>query len=165
MTDRFTSYAADVSRTAIDNTLMAARLDEFAALLELAGARSYSVRAYVRAAELVRAAPVPVADLVRAGRVRELKGVGPSIERRLRELTETGEIVEMVELRRSTPLELAALGRLLGLGAKRATEIGAALGITTVDYALHTARRGRAGPADVVNTQPLAELLANEPTT
>ena len=111
---------------------MAARLDEFAALLELADASYYSVRAYGRAAELVRAAPMSVAELVRAGRVRELKGIGPSIERRLRELAETGDLAEMVELRRSRPLELAALGRMLGIGAKRATEIGAALGITSV---------------------------------
>ncbi len=115
-----------------DNALIAARLGEFAALLGLADASHYSVRAYARAAELVRTAPISVAELVRAGRVRELKGIGPSIERRLRELVETGDLAEMVELRRSRSLELAALGRLLGIGAKRATEIGAALGITTV---------------------------------
>ncbi|HEY3613476.1 MAG TPA: helix-hairpin-helix domain-containing protein [Gaiellales bacterium] len=125
------------------NELVAERLDEFAALLELAGASFYSVRAYGRAAELVRAAPVPVAQLVRDGRVRELKGIGPSIERRLRELVETGDIAEMVELRRSRPLALAALGRLLGIGAKRATEIGAALGITTVAEFREAAESGR----------------------
>ena len=56
---------------------MAERLDEFAALLELAGASYYSARAYGRAAELVRAAPVSVAQLVQDGRVRELRGIGP----------------------------------------------------------------------------------------
>jgi DNA polymerase/3'-5' exonuclease PolX len=66
-----------------------------------------SVRAYGRAAELVRTAPVQVAQLVCDGRVQELKGIGPAIERCLRELTETGDIVEMVVLRRSKPLELA----------------------------------------------------------
>ena len=91
-----------------DNELIAARLEEFAALLELADASYYSVRAYGRAAELVRAAPMPVAELVRAGRVRELKGIGPSIERRLRELAETGDLAEMIELRRSRSLELAS---------------------------------------------------------
>src|SRR4051812_38990638 len=94
------------------NELIAARLDEFAALLELAGANFYSARAYGRAAELVRGAPVPVAQLVREHRVRQLRGIGPAIEAWLRELVETGDVAEMAELRRSTPLELAALGRM-----------------------------------------------------
>ena len=64
--------------------------------------------------------------------MRELRGIGPGIEARLCELVETGDIAEVAELRRSMPLELAAFGRLLGIGAKRAAEIGAALGISTV---------------------------------
>ena len=67
----------------MDNAHIAARLDEYAALLELAGAGYYSHRAYRRAAELIRATPAPVADLVRGGRVRELRGIGPGIEARL----------------------------------------------------------------------------------
>ena len=126
-----------------DNALIAARLEEFAALLELAGASHYSARAYGRAAELVRATPVPVAQLVREGRARELRGIGPSIEARLREVAETGDLADLVELRRSRPLELAALGRLLGIGAKRATDIGAALGITTVSEFRRAAEEGR----------------------
>ena len=133
----------DSGPPAIDNALMAGRLDEMAALLELADANPYSARAYRRAAELVRAAPVPVAPLVRQGRVRELRGIGRGIEARLRELVETGEIAELAELRRSTPLELVALGRLLGFGAQRAIEIGAALGISTAGELRQAARDGR----------------------
>ena len=65
------------------NASIAATLDEYAALLELAGAGFYSARAYRRAAELIRALPVPVDELVRAGRVRELRGIGPGIEAKL----------------------------------------------------------------------------------
>ena len=53
-----------------DNAPIAERLETLAALLDLAGASSYSVRAYRRAAELIRATPAPVAELVRQGRVR-----------------------------------------------------------------------------------------------
>jgi DNA polymerase (family 10) len=146
--------------SAPDNALIAARLDEFAALLELAGASYYSVRAYGRAAELVRAAPVPVAQLVRDGRVRELRGVGATIEARLRELTETGDIAEMVELRRTKPLALAAFGRLLGLGAKRATEIGATLGITTVAEFRAAAEQGRLRTVPGIGPKTEAKILA-----
>ena len=72
------------------NEQIADRLAAFAVLLELAEANPYSIRAYRRAAELVRTTPAPVADLVRAGRVRELRGIGPAIEAKLRELVTTG---------------------------------------------------------------------------
>jgi DNA polymerase (family 10) len=130
-------------REEVGNERIAARLDEFAALLELADAGYYSARAYRRAAERVRAAPVDIAALVRSGRIRELQGIGPGIEARLLELIETGDIAELAELRRSTPLELAAFGRMLGIGAKRAVAIGAALGITTVPEFRAAAASGR----------------------
>src|SRR5579862_7822157 len=120
------------SRSPLDNASVAARLDEYAALLELADTGYYASRAYRRAADLIRATPASIEGLVRAGRVRELRGIGPGIERRLRELVETGDLAELRELEQTVSPELAALGRLLGLGAKRATEIGNALGVRTV---------------------------------
>jgi DNA polymerase (family 10) len=46
----------------------------------------------------VRDAAVDVAQLVAAGRARELAGIGASIEGRLRELVETGRLAELEEL-------------------------------------------------------------------
>ena len=72
----------------MDNAQIADRLDAFASLLELADANPYTTRAYRRAAETIRGAAVPVAELVTSGRARELRGIGPGIETRLRELVE-----------------------------------------------------------------------------
>jgi DNA polymerase (family 10) len=127
----------------MDNATIAARLDEYAGLLELADAGSYSIRAYRRAAELIRATPAPVAELVRSGRARELSGIGPGIDARLRELVETGELAELRELERTVSPELAALGRMIGIGSRRATEIGAALGIRTAAEFREAAATGR----------------------
>src|SRR3954468_18501486 len=102
----------------MSNASVAATLDEYAALLELAEASYYSARAYRRAAELIRGLPVPVDELVRTGRVRGLRGIGSGIEAKLRELVESGSIAELEELRRETSPELAALGRMLGFGAQ-----------------------------------------------
>ena len=104
----------------MDNAQIADRLDAFAALLELAEANPYTARAYRRAAETIRAAGVPVDELVRTGRVRRLRGIGPGIEARLRELVETGEIAELTELERELAPELVGIGRYLGLSARRA---------------------------------------------
>jgi DNA polymerase (family X) len=113
------------------NEAIAERLEAMAALLDLAGAGTYSVRAYRRAADLIRATPAPVAELVRSGRARELRGIGPAIETRLRELFETGEIAELRELEREVLPEIVGLGRLLGLSAKRSVDLARALGVET----------------------------------
>ena len=153
----------------MDNDTIAALLDEYAALLELAGAGHYTHRAYGRAAELIRSTPAPVDDLVRAGRVRELRGVGPSIEARLRELVETGTIAELEELERTVSPELAAFGRLLGIGAERAVAIGRALGIRTAEELRAAAAEGRLlevpgiGPKTEVRIRSALERPAAEP--
>ena len=127
----------------MDNVEIADRLEAFATLLELAEANPYSARAYRRAAETIRSAPAPVADLVRRGRVRQLRGIGRSIETRLRELVETGDIEELAELERELAPGLVGLGRYLGLGARRSVEIARALGVRTPDEFREAVAAGR----------------------
>ena len=115
----------------MDNAAIADRLDAFASLLELAEANPYTIRAYRRASDLIRGTAAPVEKLVRSGRVKELRGIGPGIEGRLRELIESGQIAELAELERELSPGLIGLGRYLGLTAKRSVELARALGLST----------------------------------
>ena len=149
----------------MDNREIADRLDAFASLLELAEANPYMARAYRRAAETIRGAALPVADLVRAGRARELRGIGPGIDARLRELVETGAIAELAELERDLSPELVGLGRYLGLSARRSVDLARALGVSTADEFREAAAAGRL--RDVPGVGPktetrLLEALARE---
>ena len=128
---------------AVDNATLAERLETLASLLDLNGASTYSVRAYRRAAELIRGTPAPVADLVRRGRVRELNGIGASIEAKLQELVSTGELQEIAELRAEIRPELVALGRIVGLAPARMVELGRTLDISTADELRAAAAAGR----------------------
>jgi DNA polymerase (family 10) len=112
-------------------------------LLELADGNPHAVRAYRRAADNVREAAFPVAELVASGRARELRGIGPSIEARLRELVETGSIAELDELERELAPDLVGLGRYLGLGARRSIELARSLGVRTADELRDAASEGR----------------------
>jgi DNA polymerase (family 10) len=114
------------------NAEIADQLALFAALLDLADTSPFAVRAYSRAADLVRSLPTPVAQLVREGRIRELRGIGPGIESKLRELVTTGEIAELRSLQAELPPELVSYGRLHGVSTKRISSIARALGITSV---------------------------------
>ena len=142
-----------------ENAALADRLDAFAALLELADAQYHAVRAARRAAEVIRSTPAPVAELVRAGRARELRGIGPGIEARLRELVETGDIAELAELERELAPELIGLGRLLGIGAKRGVEVGRALGVSTFEEFRLAAEAGRLQEVPGIGPQTERKLV------
>jgi DNA polymerase (family X) len=150
----------------VENAQIADRLEAFAALLELAEANPYSARAYRRAAETIRGAPAPVAELVRTGRARDLRGIGPGIEARLRELLETGRIAELAELERELSPGLIGLGRYLGLGARRSVEIARALGVSTAGELREAAAAGRLRAVPGIGPKreaQLLEALAREP--
>jgi DNA polymerase (family 10) len=150
----------------LDNAAIAGRLEAFASLLELAGSGPYTSRAYRRAADLIRSTPAPIAELVRQGRVRELRGIGPGIERRLQELVETGEIAELQELEREVSPELAGLGRFLGVSVRRMLEIGRALDVGNLDELRRAAEEGRLQEVPGIGPdteRKLRAALAQEP--
>ena len=144
----------------MNNDQIADRLDTFAMLLELNDANPYTSRAYRRAADGIRATPAPIAELVRTGRVRELRGVGAGIESRLRELLETGEIAELAELERELSPDLVGLGRYLGLTASRAVELARALDVRTAEQFREAAAAGRLRDVPGIGPKIEARLLA-----
>ena len=143
----------------MENSEIADRLEAFAALLELADANPYTMRAYRRAAETIRGSAAPVAELVRSGRVRELRGIGRGIETRLRELVATGRIAELEELEQEIAPDLVGLGRYLGLGARRSVEVARALGVRTADEFREAAAAGRLGSVKGVGPKTERQLL------
>jgi DNA polymerase (family X) len=143
----------------VDNPQIADRLEAFASLLELVDGNPYTIRAYRRAGETIRGAAVPVAELVRSGRARELRGIGSGIEARLRELVETGSIAELAELEREVAPDLVGLGRYLGLGAKRSVDLARALGVRTADELREAAAAGRLRAVPGIGPKTEARLL------
>jgi DNA polymerase (family X) len=144
----------------LDNATIAERLEAFASLLDLSGAGYYTSRAYRRAAETIRETRAPIADLVAAGRVEELRGIGPGIAGRLGELVRTGTIAELEELEREVQPELIGLGRFLGIGPKRMVEIARAVGAQSAEDFREAARAGRLRDAHGVGPQTEQRILS-----
>ena len=143
------------------NTEIADRLTLFAALLELKETSPFAVRAYTRAADGIRSSPASVAELVRTGRVRELRGIGPSIESKLRELVETGEIAELRALEEELSPALVAYGRTLGLTPARTLAIARHLDVRSVDAFREAALAGRLRDVPGVGSVIEAKIVAN----
>ena len=129
----------------MDNAALADRLDAFAALLDLNGSGFYTARRYA---------------LERQGRVRELAGIGPGIETRLRELVETGRIAELDELEAQALPELVGVAALLGVSAKRMRELGHALGIRTLPELRDAAAEGRLDSVPGIGPKTAARINA-----
>jgi DNA polymerase (family 10) len=144
----------------LDNAAIAEQLEAFAGLLDLSGSGYYyTSRAYRRAAETIRETKAPIAELVTAGRVQELRGIGPGIATRLQELVETGRIAELDELEREVQPELVGLGRYLAVGPKRMVEIGRALGVATADEFRAAARERRLTSVPGIGPQTERRML------
>jgi DNA polymerase (family 10) len=116
-------------RRELTNGEIADRLELFSALLELGGASPFAARAYRRVSQVIRALPASAAELAASGRIRELRGIGPGIEAKIREFVDTGEIDELTSLERELDPHLVGFGRALGLRPRRTLEIARTLGV------------------------------------
>ena len=74
------------------NADVAEQFDLLADLLELEGAESFRVLAYRRAATRMRETSGSIAQLALDGRAKELQGIGKTIEEKIVQIVEQGEI-------------------------------------------------------------------------
>src|SRR5439155_11457080 len=122
-----------MARTLPRNSDLAEQLDLLADLLEIEGEQSFRVLAYRRAATRVRESSTPVAQLALEGKAKELPGIGKTIEEKIIEVVDTGEMRALTKHRAIVPGEVVLFTRLPGLGPKTARRIWQELGITTLD--------------------------------
>jgi len=131
-----------VARALPRNPELAAQFDLLADLMELEGADSFRVTAYRRAATRIRETGSSVAQLALDGRAKELQGIGKTIEEKIVQVVEDGEIHALTKKKAEVPTEVASFMRLPGLGPKTARRLWQELGITTVE-ALRSAAEAR----------------------
>ncbi len=114
------------------NADVADQFDLLADLLELEGAESFRVLAYRRAATRMRETSGSVAQLALDGKAKELPGIGKTIEEKIVQIVDTGQIDALAKRRDTVPPDVVEFMRLPGLGPKTAARIWKELGITTL---------------------------------
>src|SRR5438034_94247 len=80
-----------------------------------------------------RSAIAPVAQLALEGKAKQLPGIGKTIEEKIIEVVDTGEMRALTKHRAIVPAEVVLFTRLPGLGPKTARRIWQELGITTLE--------------------------------
>jgi DNA polymerase (family 10) len=125
------------------NADVADALDELADISEILGEQGFRVLAYRRAATRIRETGASIAELALQGTAKELPGIGATIEAKVVELTETGEMAALEKRRAEVPPEVRQFLRLPGLGPKTAARIWRELDVTTLDGLRQAAEQQR----------------------
>jgi len=111
---------------------IAAVLEAIAFLLELKGENPFKVKAYPAGARVIESLPEEPAVLVQKGILRNVKGIGQTLEGTVTELVTTGRSTVHQELQASFPASLLDMAAIPGLGPKKLKAIYDHLGISTV---------------------------------
>jgi DNA polymerase (family 10) len=115
------------------NSELADAFELLADLLELDGADAFRLLAYRRAAERIRESAPPVAELALDGKARQLSGIGSTIESKIVELSETGDLQALAKLRERIPPGLVDVMHVPGLGPKTARKLWQELGVSDLE--------------------------------
>jgi DNA polymerase (family 10) len=117
----------------MDKNQVADILDEIGTLLELQGENVFKTRAYGNAARTLRGLTDDLEELVKSGRLREVKGIGEALSEKITELVKTGRLRYYENLRAQIPAGLLELLRIPGLGPKKAQKLFGELRIDSID--------------------------------
>ena len=123
---------AGVATTLPRNNDVAEQLELLADLLEIEGQAAFRVLAYRRAAQRVRDTGGPVAQLALDGKAKELPGIGATIQDKIVQIVNTGEIEALAKRRKTIPPEVVDFLRIPGLGPKTVRKIWQDLGVSTL---------------------------------
>src|SRR3954468_18574901 len=99
--------------------LIAQILDEMGTLLEVRGENPFRCRAYHNASQALRGLPSDLNEMIEAGQLAEVPGIGQTMHAKIVELATTGQLRSYEDLRRETPPGLVALLRVPGLGTRK----------------------------------------------
>jgi len=154
----------------VHNDEVATAFEEIADLLDLQGANPFRIRAYRRAALMLRGLPRDVATIhAEGGDLRELPGIGEDLAAQIEELLRTGRDHMLLELRRQFPRGATELLRLPGLGPKRVRTLIDSLHVGNVAALRRALQQGqldrlpRFGPALITKLKAAVAPAARAP--
>lgn len=127
------------------NADIAKTLQEIASLLDMQGI-PFKPRAYEKAAHAIKIIDLPVEEIYRRDGLeglKEISNIGASIAVKIATLIETGRLPYLEELREKSPVDLARLSAIEGLGPKTINTLHEQLGIRTIEDLERAALAGK----------------------
>jgi DNA polymerase (family 10) len=113
----------------MDKSEVAAILEEIAVLLELQGENPFRANAYAKAGRTIAQLETNLDDIVKAGTLAEIPGIGETLRDKITLLVTTGKLPFYDDLKAKTPPGFIEMLRLPGVGPKKIKVLHDQLGI------------------------------------
>lgn len=142
----------DLSRIHCHNRLSMSRiskeevselLEDIAVLLELKGENPFKTRAYTNGARALQSLDGDLEEMVSDGTLKDVKGIGDALCKKITELVETGSLKFYEDLKASVEPGLVAMLDIPGLGPRKILSVHEKLGITDIDGLEKACREGK----------------------
>lgn len=117
----------------MDKKQIAQILREMALILEIKGENIFKVRAHENAARALEGLTAGLEELVASGEIREVKGIGEAMAKKIQTLLTGEELPEYRKLKDSLPAGLLEMARVPGMGPKKIKAVWDELGISSVE--------------------------------
>ena len=126
------------------NGEIAERFETIVSLLQMKGEKSFTVRAYQRAARTIERYPRDLDDMIAEGDdLKQISGIGKAISDKITELVKTGEMSYLERLKGEFPPGVLDLIEVPGLGPKTVTRMWKELDVTSLEALEAAAEDGR----------------------
>jgi DNA polymerase (family 10) len=123
------------------------------------GGNPYRAKAYTRAAENLSALTVPLDQVIRTGRLREIPGVGEAIADIITVMHRTGTHPSLEKMRSEIPSGVIDLLRVPGLRSEKVLKLYKELGVDSLDSLQEAAAAGRLKPVKGLGAALEAKIL------
>ena len=117
----------------MDNLQLSSRVKRLAVMMQLLGENPYKIRAFEKAADMIAAHPEQMGVLIDEDRLRQIKGIGESLEKVILHYTKSGMSSLELDLEKRLPPGLPELLDLPGLGREKVSILWKKYGITTTE--------------------------------
>ncbi|MHB1908460.1 MAG: DNA polymerase/3'-5' exonuclease PolX [Nitrososphaerales archaeon] len=125
------------------NSLVSSILEELADYTEMEDDQPYRARAYRRAAQTINSIEEDIEQIAKQGNLKEIPGIGEAIEKKIKEILETGKLVSLEKLKQSTPVNVASLTKVEGIGPKTVRDLYRQLQIKNLEELESAIKEGR----------------------
>jgi DNA polymerase (family 10) len=126
----------------MDKEQVAAILNEIGTLLALQGENSFRCNAYHNAARAIEQLSGNLADIVAAGTLGDIPGIGTTLQEKITTLVTTGRLPYYDDLRQKIPAGMLQMLRIPGMGPKKVKAVHDELGIDDLEKLKAACARG-----------------------
>ena len=141
------------------NKAVARHLKLTADLVELTGGNPFRARAFASGARTVERLEEPVAELLAAGELVGVKGIGKGLAAEIDELLQTGTMGVTETLLQSLPPGLPEVLRVKGLGVKKVRALWTEAGVTSIEDLEAAAVSGKLESLDGFGAKTVQNIL------